>query len=80
MKKWLRRGEVRRDARVVVISTAHGLKFTSFKTRYHTAQLDGVRTRLANPPIEVPADYGTVRDTLMRALDARNAQFTSTRT
>jgi threonine synthase len=75
LKKWLLRGELRRDARVVVISTAHGLKFTSFKTCYHASQLEGVQPRLANPPIEVPAQYDRVRDALMRALDVRNAQF-----
>jgi len=75
LRKWLRQGKVRRDARVVVISTAHGLKFTSFKTRYHSSQLEGVQSLLANPPIEVPAKYDVVRDTLMRALDARMAQF-----
>jgi hypothetical protein len=31
--------------------------------------------RFANPPLEVPAKYDDVRDTLMRALEARNAQF-----
>ena len=75
LKKWLLRGEVRRDARVVVISTAHGLKFTNFKTSYHTSQLEGIACRLANPPIEVQAQYNHVRDALMRALDLRNAQF-----
>jgi threonine synthase len=75
LKKWLKQGKVRRDARVVVISTAHGLKFTGFKSRYHAHELEGVRCRLANPPIEVPASYDVVRDTLMRALDARMAQF-----
>jgi threonine synthase len=75
LKRWLLKGEVRRDARVVVISTAHGLKFTSFKTRYHASQLEGIACRLANPPIEVEAKYDQVRDALMRALDLRNAQF-----
>jgi threonine synthase len=75
LKKWLKRGEVDRNARVVVISTAHGLKFTSFKTRYHAKQLEGIACRLANPPIDVPASYDQVRDALMRSLDLRNAQF-----
>ena len=77
LKKLVRRGEVRRDEKVVVISTAHGLKFTRFKTRYHASELEGVACRLANPPIEVPARYDSVRDALFRALDARNAQFAS---
>jgi len=75
LKKWLRRGEARPDTRVVVISTAHGLKFTGFKTRYHARGIDGIESRLANPPIEVPAEYGKVRDALFRALDMRVAQL-----
>jgi threonine synthase len=76
LKKMVRRGEVAPDERVVVISTAHGLKFTHFKTRYHESQYEGMACRFANPPIEVSADYDQVRSALFRALDARNAQFT----
>jgi threonine synthase len=75
LKKLVKRGEVRPDHRVVVISTAHGLKFTGFKTRYHESQYEGMRCRFANPPIEVPANYDSVRDALFRGLEARNAQF-----
>ncbi len=77
LKKWLQRGELQPNPRVVVISTAHGLKFTSFKTSYHTSKLEAAHCRLANPPLEVPAQYDRVRDTLLRALDARNAQFSA---
>ena len=73
--KLIRRGEVPSHARVVVVSTAHGLKFTRFKTQYHASEIPGVESRFANPPIEVPAQYDKVRDALFRALDARNAQF-----
>jgi len=75
LKKLILRGEVRPDERVVVISTAHGLKFTSFKTRYHTSQYEGFSCRFANPPVEVQANYDSVRDALFRSLDARNAQI-----
>jgi threonine synthase len=75
LKKLLRRGDIRHDARVVVISTAHGLKFTDFKAKYHASQIEGMKCRFANPPLEVAADYKKVRDILMRALDARNAHF-----
>ena len=75
LKKLLARGKIRRDARIVVISTAHGLKFTDFKTKYHESRIEGMKCRLANPPLEVAADYDKVRDALMLALDARNAQF-----
>jgi threonine synthase len=75
LKKLIRRGEVPGGARVVVISTAHGLKFTGFKTQYHVSGIPGVESRFANPPLEIPAQYEKVRDALFRALDARNAQF-----
>jgi threonine synthase len=75
LKKLLERNQIARDARVVVISTAHGLKFTTFKTHYHGGDLEGVESRFANPPIEVPARYDAVRDALLRALDLRNAHI-----
>jgi two-component system CheB/CheR fusion protein len=50
LHKLVRRGEVKRDQRVVVISTAHGLKFTDFKVRYHEGKLPGIDSTLANPP------------------------------
>jgi threonine synthase len=75
LKKLVCRGEVRPNERVVVISTAHGLKFTNFKTRYHASEYEDIECRFANPPIEVRASYDSVRDALFRGLDARNAQF-----
>lgn len=58
--KLVERGEIGRDDRVVVISTAHGLKFTQFKIDYHNADLEGISSRLANPPVQLPAEYDTV--------------------
>jgi len=55
------RGEIQPTDRVVVISTAHGLKFTDFKVGYHDARLQDVVSRYANPPVELPADVGAVR-------------------
>jgi len=75
LKKLVRKGQAESGERIVVISTAHGLKFTDFKTKYHNAQIPGIDCRFANPPIEVAADYGRVRDALFRALELRNAQF-----
>jgi threonine synthase len=75
LKKLMLRGEVQSDERVVVISTAHGLKFTSFKTQYHDAEFRDIQCRFANPPIEVPAKYDSVRDALFRALEVRNAHI-----
>ena len=65
--KMIDRGEVKPDHRVVVISTAHGLKFTDFKVGYHKQALADVVERHANPPVELPADY----DAVQRAIDRR---------
>ena len=54
---------------MVVISTAHGLKFTDFKRRYHEGKLRGLATRYANRPVELPADYGQVREAIFCALE-----------
>ena len=50
--------------RVVVISTAHGLKFSEFKTRYHKAELQGVDARYRNPITECAADAALVKEIL----------------
>ena len=78
LKKMMLRGDVQPHERVVVISTAHGLKFTGFKTRYHESDFKDIQCRFANPPIEVPAKYDSVKDALFRALEARNAHFSKT--
>jgi len=49
------------SARVVVISTAHGLKFAEFKTKFHQGQLQEVNPSLQNLPIPVPAELSAVR-------------------
>jgi threonine synthase len=64
------RGQVTRDQRAVVISTASGLKFADFKVGYHEARLPGVATpRYRNAPVELPERYDAVRDALQRGLD-----------
>lgn len=67
LEKLARRGVIAPRERVVVVSTAHGLKFTEFKQAYHRSALEGVTSRAANVPVELPADVDAVR----RALDAR---------
>jgi len=66
--KLLRRGQVKPSDRVVVISTAHGLKFTAFKVGYHQATLAEVVSRHANPPVELPAEVGAVKRAIQRHL------------
>ena len=66
LEKLVARGDVRRDDRVIVISTANGLKFADFKTAYHTNTLAGITSRQANPPVELPNDYDAVRRAIAR--------------
>jgi len=69
LEKLCARQLVKRGDRVVVVSTANGLKFGDFKTRYHDGSLPGVpRPRHANRPVEVPCDYGAARDAVLRHL------------
>ena len=64
------RGEIKRDERVVVISTASGLKFTDFKADYHASRLPGIASTQANRPIELPNDYDQIRRRLDLAIPA----------
>ena len=52
---------IKKNDRVVVISTAHGLKFSNFKIDYHNEKLRDVEAKYANHPIELPADYDAVK-------------------
>jgi threonine synthase len=56
--------------RVVVISTAHGLKFTEFKTRYHGAQLP-FSSRFGNQPVPMGSEPAEVIARLHQILDER---------
>jgi threonine synthase len=60
LRKLIDRGLVKPEDRVVVISTAHGLKFADQKTGYHMGQLPGVRSTHGNRPTEVAADLAQV--------------------
>ena len=50
------RGLVESGQRVVVVSTANGLKFTEFKLAYHERRLQGIDTTLANAPVVMEPD------------------------
>jgi len=71
LRKLQERGLVRPDDQVVVISTAHGLKFVDSKLDYHMMRLEGVPSEHPNPPIELGAEYRLVRDRMLREIDAR---------
>ncbi len=70
LEKLAARGEITRDHRVVVISTASGLKFADFKVGYHEGTLAEVPApRYRNTPVELPQSYDAVRDALLRGLE-----------
>jgi threonine synthase len=65
LKKLVARGEIAGGQRVVVISTANGLKFTDFKIGYHEGTLAGIESHNANGPVLLPNDY----DAVLHAID-----------
>ena len=60
MFKLRERGLIQASDRVVVVSTANGLKFTEFKAGYHEKKLAEVDARRANAPEILPADVEVV--------------------
>ncbi len=73
MIKLIKAGKIDRSEHVVVISTAHGLKFTDFKVNYHEEKL-GFPSQYANKPIEVAANVDAVKEALTNALKKRREQ------
>jgi threonine synthase len=73
--KLVEQGVIRRSDRVVVVSTAHGLKFSRFKVEYHEGQLREVVSTYANPPIELPPDIDAVRRVLDERIAAKDFGF-----
>ena len=65
--KILKAGKIDKSEQVVVISTAHGLKFVEMKVKYHQREMD-FPSHYANQPIELPARLDAVKDALNKAL------------
>jgi threonine synthase len=61
LSKLIQRGLIKASDRTVVVSTAHGLKFTDFKVNYHESTLEGVDSKHANPAVHLPADADVVK-------------------
>jgi len=68
--KLIKAGKIDKSEHVVVISTAHGLKFTDFKIQYHQGTLN-FPCHFANKPIELPPRVDAVKDALQQALEKR---------
>ena len=65
--KLLKAGKIDKSEQVVVISTAHGLKFVEMKVKYHQKELE-FPCRHANQPIELPARLDAVKEALNKRL------------
>ncbi|MDR3237878.1 MAG: threonine synthase [Spirochaetia bacterium] len=72
MIKLLEKKVISPKDRTIVISTAHGLKFTEFKTGYNENALEGIKGKYINSPVEMPADAGRVREVLERKFAQNN--------
>jgi threonine synthase len=68
LEKLVDRGTIKKDDRVVCVSTANGLKFTEFKVAYHEAAIDDVISNHQNPPVMLPPDFGKVVDAINQRL------------
>jgi threonine synthase len=64
LEKLVQAGTIRRADQVVVISTAHGLKFSDFKVGYHEGTLPGIASPLRNPGVKLQASLGAVQDAI----------------
>ncbi|MDR4507222.1 MAG: threonine synthase [Candidatus Brocadiaceae bacterium] len=69
LMKLLKSKEIRPDERVVVISTAHGLKFPEFKIDYHENKLEEVAPRFTNLPEELPPQYDAIKAAIYKKLE-----------
>lgn len=61
-------GQIDPKSSVVLVSTAHGLKFGEFKVAYHEAMLPGVNSRRANTVVEAAASLDAVKSALDKNL------------
>jgi threonine synthase len=75
--KLLKAGKIDKSERVVVISTAHGLKFVEMKVKYHDNSL-GFPSRYVNKPVELPASLDAVKSALDKALSQKGPELSAT--
>ena len=64
LEKLIKKGKIDSNEKVVVISTAHGLKFTEVKIRYHQDDIEGISNVHSNKPVHLPNDLDKVLLTL----------------
>ncbi len=69
LEKLVARKEIKPGQRVIVVSTANGLKFADFKVRYHEGRINGVESKNRNSPIDLPNDFEAVKKAVLGDLD-----------
>ena len=69
LEKLVKRGDISKKDRVIVISTANGLKFTDFLYNYHTEKLEGIDSEFPYAPVNLPAEYEKVREAILKSID-----------
>lgn len=70
--KLLERKAFKPKDRVVIISTAHGLKFVEFKIGYHERRLEGIISKYANAPVELLPDFREVKKAIFENIGGNN--------
>jgi threonine synthase len=68
LEKLTVKGVIKPKDRVIVISTANGLKFTDFLLKYHADELEDVKSQNLFHPVELPADHDLIRKTIHEKL------------
>jgi len=69
--KLIEKQKISKTDKTVVISTAHGLKFSEFKVGYHEKRLDGINSRYANEPALLEPSVDRVQEVLEREFARR---------
>ncbi|GAB0496058.1 hypothetical protein MMPV_007368 [Pyropia vietnamensis] len=69
LDKLLKKGVIGREERVVVVSTAHGLKFTDSKVAYHERKLHQCSSNYANDVVRIPANVDRVVDAIRKRVE-----------
>jgi threonine synthase len=69
LRKLVERKVIRSDERVVVISTANGLKFADQKIAYHAGSLAGIQPTHQNRPVELSADPKQIATAISRYVE-----------
>jgi threonine synthase len=69
LRKLVKRKVIRSHERVVVISTANGLKFAEQKIAYHAGTLPGIQASQQNRPMELNADPKEISDAISRYVE-----------